>query len=142
MTKSLLTLATHRLHRAKQAFQEGTTLLESRSYLGAVNRFYYAAFYAARALLATKGLDSSKHSGVITLFQRHFVKTGLIDLDVAKALPRSFEWRLDTDYEDFASVEALFVKDLAGQVRAFVDACEGLLRNQAKRKSQRRRSNG
>ena len=132
MTPSRATLATYRLHRARQAFQEGMTLLEAESPLGAVNRFYYAAFYAARAVLATKGLDSSKHSGVIALFQQHFVKTGVVDQAIAKALPRSFEWRLDTDYEDFASIEDATVNDIADQVRTFVETCEAWLRRQAK----------
>jgi uncharacterized protein (UPF0332 family) len=39
-------------------------------------RSYYAMFTAARALLATKHLDSSKHTGVVSLFNQHFVKTG------------------------------------------------------------------
>jgi uncharacterized protein (UPF0332 family) len=36
--------------------------------MGAVNRFYYAAFYVARSLLALRELDSSRHNGVISLF--------------------------------------------------------------------------
>jgi uncharacterized protein (UPF0332 family) len=39
-----------------------------------VNRLYYAAFYAARGLLATKDLESSKHARAISLFQQNFVK--------------------------------------------------------------------
>ena len=64
-----------------------TFSIEQRHFSGALNRLYYAAFYAARALLATKTLDSSRHSGVIALFQELFVKAGLISTDVARALP-------------------------------------------------------
>jgi uncharacterized protein (UPF0332 family) len=69
-------LARHGLGRAKEAFAEGEHLLTKRGFMGAVNRFYYAAFYAARSLLALRELDSSRHSGVISLFQKHFVKEG------------------------------------------------------------------
>ena len=86
MTRSRMALAAYRLARAREAFRAGLTLVEAGSYLGAINRFYYAAFYAAKALLVTKGIDSSKHSGVIALFQQHFVKTGLLD----SPLPRPF----------------------------------------------------
>jgi hypothetical protein len=41
-----------------------------------------AAFHAARALLATCGLDSRRHSGIIGMFQQHFVKTGIVPADV------------------------------------------------------------
>lgn len=71
-------LARHRLGRAKAAFSEGDHLLSANAFMGAVNRFYYSAFYAARALLAVRELDSSRHSGVISLFQAQFVKPGLI----------------------------------------------------------------
>jgi uncharacterized protein (UPF0332 family) len=46
-----------------------------------VNRAYYAIFYAANAMLATKGLERSKHSGVIATFRQHFVKTGMVEPD-------------------------------------------------------------
>jgi uncharacterized protein (UPF0332 family) len=71
-------LAAHRLSRAQDAFAEGDHLLTKKAFMGAVNRFYYSAFYAARALLAIRELDSSRHSGVISLFQRHFVKLAAV----------------------------------------------------------------
>jgi uncharacterized protein (UPF0332 family) len=37
-------LARHRLSRAKAAFSEGDHLLNANAFMGAVNRFYYAAF--------------------------------------------------------------------------------------------------
>lgn len=93
-------LARHRMPRAREAFDEGDLLLSKGSPMGAVNRFYYAAFHAARALLATREIDSSRHSGVITLFQKHFLTTGLVSVGHAKALPRSFEKRQNMDYAD------------------------------------------
>src|SRR2546423_10252659 len=35
--------------------------------------------------LATRNLDSSRYSGVIALFQEHFVRTGLVPTDTARA---------------------------------------------------------
>ena len=69
-----------RLSRARIAWKEGLALFEHGFFMGAVNRFYYAAFYAARDLLATKELDSSKHSGVIALFHKHFLRTHLFEV--------------------------------------------------------------
>ena len=84
----------------------------------------YAAFYAARALLATRNLDSSRHSGVIGLFQEHFVRTGLIPTETARALARAFEKRQTSDYGDFSEPSSDEVLSLRGQVEAFVRACE------------------
>jgi uncharacterized protein (UPF0332 family) len=62
-------LARHRIVRAHEALDEANLLIDQRHFTGALNRLYYAAFYAARALLATKTLDSPRHSGVIGLFK-------------------------------------------------------------------------
>ncbi len=127
MTEARITLARHRLARARESFADGLLLFERGSRTGAVNRFYYAAFHAARALLVTKGLDSSKHSGVIALFQQHFVKTGTVRADIAKALPRSFERRQDSDYEDFIAPTAEEVASIRDTVAEFIRECERVL---------------
>lgn len=127
MKDEIAHLARHRLSRAKETFQEALTLLDKNALSGAVNRFYYAAFYAARALLATKELDSAKHSGVISLFNQHFVKPGTVNAERAKALSRSFEERQDSDYEDFAEPTLEEVRNIRKSVEAFIEECEKVL---------------
>jgi hypothetical protein len=58
---------------AHAALHEADLLIEEPHFSGALNRVDYAAFYVARAVLAIRDLDSSRHSGVIALFQEHFV---------------------------------------------------------------------
>jgi uncharacterized protein (UPF0332 family) len=127
LKRELEKLARHRLGRAKEAFAEGEHLLTKSAFMGAVNRFYYAAFYAARSLLALTEVDSSRHSGVITLFQKHFVKSGLIKADTAKALPRAFEKRQKSDYGDFSTVTRKEAQAIRVEVLAFVEECEQVL---------------
>ena len=81
MRAEIEALARHRLARAPEAFDEGEHLLAKDRPVGSVNRFYYAAFCAARALLATRELDATRHSGVIALFPTHFAKTSVVDLE-------------------------------------------------------------
>lgn len=117
-------LARHRLARARTALEEADLLASAGRWNGALNRTYYAAFYAARALLALKRTDSSRHSGVIALFQEHFVKTGIVSPDIARALPQAFAKRQHSDYDDFAQAQAHEIKALREQVEQFVRACE------------------
>jgi uncharacterized protein (UPF0332 family) len=117
-------LAQHRIARAHSALHEADLLIEQQLFSGALNRVYYAAFYAARALLATRNLDSSRHSGVIGLFQEHFVRTGLVPVETARALPRAFEKRQTSDYGDFSEPSSDEVLTLRDQVQAFVRTCE------------------
>ena len=120
-------LARHRISRAHAALREADLLIDEQHYGGALNRVYYAAFYAARALLATRTLDSSRHSGVIALFQEHFVRTKLISEDVARALPRAFEKRQTSDYGDFSDPSKEELLSLREQVRGFVASCEEIV---------------
>ena len=123
MTPEAAALARHRLARAQVMLRDADLLAASRSLESAVNRYYYAAFHAARALLATRALDSSKHSGVIALFQREFVKSDLVPPDVARALPRSFEKRQNSDYADFVEVSEEEVERIKTAAHQFVSTC-------------------
>lgn len=127
MTGDERKLVSHRLARAEETLRDGRTLLEADSLHGAVNRFYYAAFYAARAVLGSAGLDSSRHSGVIALFNQHFVKTGKISSEPASILLKAFEARQETDYEDFITLTRSEIEALGGEVSAFIDECRRYL---------------
>jgi uncharacterized protein (UPF0332 family) len=94
-------LVFYRLESAREKLTAAKDLLENKHYKDSVSRSYYAIFTAARALLATRQLDSSKHSGVIGLFNQHFVKTGLICKDASKWLERAKLYREQVDYGDF-----------------------------------------
>lgn len=61
-------------------------------------------FTAARALLALKGLDSSKHSGVIALFNQHIVKVGIFSKEFSRYLPKAKRIREEADYGDFVKI--------------------------------------
>ncbi|ABO49044.1 HEPN domain protein [Desulforamulus reducens MI-1] len=82
-----------RLEKAEKTFEDAELLLERDSFASAINRYYYAAFYAIRALLATRELDSPKHSGVISLFNREFIKTNLLSKKASKTITKVFDLR-------------------------------------------------
>lgn len=114
-------LSRWRLEKARNTFKEGEQLLEAGSYNGAVNRFYYAAFHAVRALLALKQLDSPKHSGVMSLFNREFVKTGVISKKASRTLSKVFLLRSEADYDDFRSFSLKEVQEVRQAVQALID---------------------
>lgn len=64
-----------------------------------MGRAYYAFFYAASALLLTKGLSRSKHSGVISSFRQHFVKTGVFGATLSDTYGESMDLREKVDYD-------------------------------------------
>jgi uncharacterized protein (UPF0332 family) len=68
-------LIQYRLERAHESLNDARLMLgQNGSYASVINRAYYAMFYAALALLISIDRGSSKHQGVIALFDENFVK--------------------------------------------------------------------
>ena len=86
------------LARAKQAANTGQIVMSHGDHIAAVNRAYYAIFYAASALLAIEGLERSRHSGVIAVFRQRFVKTGIIEPEFSRFYGEALEQRQAGDY--------------------------------------------
>ncbi len=78
MTDDLRKLIAYRIEQAAETLDVARELSAAGHYRDAVNRAYYAMFYCGLALLASRGLGTSKHSGVLSLFNRYFVKNGRI----------------------------------------------------------------
>ena len=97
-------LAIYRMQKAKEILIEARDNLNQKHYGLSVNRSYYAMFTAARALLALKEIDSSKHSGVIALFNQHIVKVELFPKEISRFLPKAKDIREDADYGDFVEI--------------------------------------
>jgi len=93
----------------------------------AVNRAYYAIFYAANALLATKGISRSKHSGVIAAFREYFVKTGHIEAEYSRIYERVMGDRHVSDYDVEAFVELEQARIDLDDAGRFVGRVEHLL---------------
>lgn len=101
MNAEIKALVEHRLRQSRDTLDAGRKLLESGYYRDAINRGYYAMFYAGLALLASRALGTSKHTGMLSLFGQEFVKTGLFSANVGRHLRQAFELRQECDYEDF-----------------------------------------
>jgi uncharacterized protein (UPF0332 family) len=55
-------------------------------------------FYAARALLLTRNVRRSKHSGVLAAFNSEFVRNGALPAELFALLRDGFEDRAEGDY--------------------------------------------
>lgn len=90
-------IAAH-LERAEASIRAAEDLASAGYYNFAASRAYYAAFYAATALLLSEGLEFGKHSGVVAAIHQKFVKTGKLNARYGKALNWLFELRGIGDY--------------------------------------------
>ena len=124
ISEQLRLLVDYRFSEAKQTLEEARILVINRAYRGSINRSYYAMFYAAMGLLSLKTLGSSKHSGVISFFDREFVKTGELSKDLSRSFHRAFEERQMSDYWEMLEPDELTARELIEQADFFISAIE------------------
>jgi uncharacterized protein (UPF0332 family) len=109
-----------RMQQAEETLHEAQILAAEHAGRGAVSRAYYAMFYAVLAVLATKGLGSSKHSGTLSLFDREFVKPGTLSKELSRSLHMAFEHRQQADYGELAELDESVVIHMIQEAEAFV----------------------
>jgi uncharacterized protein (UPF0332 family) len=126
--EQLRALVRYRLEQAVETLREASLLLDQSAWRGAQNRAYYAMFYAVLALLATRQLGSSKHSGVLGLFDREFVKPGLLPRALSRSLRLAFNRRQSWDYGEMGDLDPEEVTDMVAEAKLFVQAIEEFLR--------------
>ena len=115
-------LMQYRLQTAKERLSSSALLLREHSYKDSINRSYYAMFTAVRALLGIEGQDFSKHAGVISYFQKEFIKTGKFDKKYSKYISQAFQIRNNVDYADFFLVSEQDAKEQLDHAIEFVNA--------------------
>lgn len=109
-----------RMEQATETLREARVLLSEHAGRGAVNRAYYAMFYAVLALLAIKGLGSSKHSGTISLFDREFVRPGALPKELSRSLHMAFERRQQADYGELLQIDAAGATRMLEEAETFI----------------------
>ena len=127
MEKSRIELSRYRLEDAREKLKGAKLLLENGLYKDSISRSYYAMFSVARALLALEGLDSRKHSGVISLFNKHFVKTGIVAKDLGRLLVNAKDYREKGDYGDFVIVSQKEAEEQLNAAQRMVAEIYGIL---------------
>lgn len=115
----------YRLEKADETFEVATLLVNNEKWSSAINRLYYAAYYAISALLVQAEVNTKTHTGVKTPFFLNFVKTGNIEVRLGKVYSDLFDWRQKGDYGDFfdftkEDVESIFypTKELIEAVKS------------------------
>lgn len=97
----------------------------------AVNRCYYAAFYAASAVLLCRGHRFRKHTGVRAGIHRELVKPGLLPETWGRTYDRLFQDRQEGDYLALTHFEADEVEETIRHAEALVGFLERLIPGKA-----------
>ena len=83
---------------ADEALASAQADVDARRWRSAVNRAYYAAFYAVSAVLLSRARHFVKHAGVQTALHRDLVRTRLLAPEHGQAYDELFKLRPIADY--------------------------------------------
>lgn len=125
--KTKSTLIALWLEKGDEALASAKLELDAGHVGFAVNRLYYACFYAVTALLLADGKQFSRHSAVRAEFNRLFVKTGRVEKKWGRFYYDLFEDRQEGDYLPTTTFEAEDVSDRLQQARQFLDVLRAII---------------
>ena len=108
MNDKLKEYISYRIQRAYNTLNDAKILADNESWNSAINRAYYACFYAVSALLYSNSIEAKTHKGIRIKFMNEFIKTGIFDKNIGKLYSDLFDLRQEGDYSDFVA----FKKDL------------------------------
>lgn len=116
-----------KIARARNTLLEAEKMLEYNFTNGAINRLYYACFYADSALLYSKDIFTKTHSGTKQMLGQHFVSPGILSNRLGKFYGEIFNSRQGYDYDDLLTADYEMVKDFSLLANEFVSTIQNLL---------------
>lgn len=117
----------YRMENARKMLAEVESHRENGFYNTAVNRMYYACYYAATAMLISLGIEVKSHDGVRLNLGSHVVMAGRLSPELGRFYSRLFSKRSTGDYDDFINHTLETVDELLPQARLFIDVLFGQL---------------
>ena len=101
MSEKKVDLCIYRMRSAIETLGVSALCLESQHYKDSINRSYYAAFYAVKAVLALEEVDFKRHKDAVAYFNKTYVATDILSREIGKKLERLKQERETSDYDDF-----------------------------------------
>ena len=81
-------LSNYRIAEAEDSLKVAAHCLKEGLYKDSINRSYYAAFYAVKAILALSTVDFKRHKDAVAYFNKTYVATSIFPRELGKKLGR------------------------------------------------------
>ncbi|NLL27803.1 MAG: HEPN domain-containing protein [Bacteroidales bacterium] len=127
MTGSKDDLIGYRLSRSKDTFEDAKILADKERWNSAINRLYYAAYYAVIAILLKYDFKPTTHNGVKLVFSEHFIKNKIIPKEFGKLYSQLFTWRQKGDYDDLFDFDKDKVIPYFEPVKRLIETIENII---------------
>lgn len=118
----------YRMAKAEEVYKAAELLCNAEQWNSAINRLYYACFYAASALLMKRGIGAKSHAGVIAKFSENVVRTNDMTADEYRVYSKLLNWRTKGDYSDMFDFSKEDVTGVMEPTRNFIDKVKTLIK--------------
>jgi uncharacterized protein len=115
--------------KAQESLASAHREFSASSYMFAMNRIYYAAFYAVSAALFSRGISFKKHIAVRSAFHSEFVKSGKLSANWGKYYDQLFRDRQEGDYIPLVDFNELYVSTQLKRGEQFPATIEPLIKD-------------
>ncbi len=109
-----------RVESADEDLETAKELLKLNRYRAAVNRAYYAIFSTTNAVLLSKQIERSKHSGVEAAFIQNFIKTGIFRIEFGKMFNYIRKKREECDYSSKIKIDRETAEKIVEDAEKFI----------------------
>ena len=94
-------LSNYRIAEAEDSLKVAAHCLKEGLYKDSINRSYYAAFYAVKAILALSTVDFKRHKDVMGYFNKEYVAKEIFPREIGRKRGTLQRVREKSDYDDF-----------------------------------------
>ena len=127
MNNNIEDLIKYRFNRSIETLNEVEHLKDIGYWNTAVNRLYYACYYAVSALMLKNSIKTQTHKGIRNMFGSHFIQTGLIPRELGRFFNDLFDKRHTGDNDDYITFDKEIIEDLLPQAKEFIYHIEKLI---------------
>ena len=120
-------LCIYRIRNAVETLGVAALCLERQHYKDSINRSYYAAFYAIKAVLALEEIGFKRHKDAVAYFNKTYVATEIFSREMGKKLGRLKQERESSDYDDFYVASLTDATDQYNSAKLIIDEIEKYL---------------
>ena len=114
--------------KADQALRTASVTCDAGDAAAAINRLYYACFYALTAQMLAHGKQFIRHSAIRHALNEHLIHTGVLAPELGRFYNRLFTDRADADYEPMAEFDLAEVQARLATAEAFIAMMKRLAR--------------
>ncbi len=132
MDNRQIDLSKYRIQESKDSLIVAENCLNDGFYKDAINRSYYSAFYAIKAILALDIVDFKRHKDVVAYFNKEYVATGIFQREIGRRLGILKQLREKSDYDDFYIASKEKAEEQLETTKIILSSVEGYLTNKIK----------